>query len=1094
MAEALAQLELATGSTLPCLLLGEIGTGKSWFARRLHALSDRRNGPFRDLNCGSLKGDLLRGALFGHDRGAYTGATTAREGLFRQADGGTLFLDEIADLDPESQGMLNDVIQDGTVLPLGSQRRVPVDVRLVTATWQDLPALVRAGRFRQDLLDRIDHRPIRIPALRERAGDIPALVAAVAPGALVEDEALEVLVAHDWPGNVRELEKCLHKLTEDADGRIVRAGAVRAWIAGSARAASVPLAAQARGTPKTPAAFLLAVLAAAGDARRPISAIAREACARHGQDARVWTRVRELLRELARHWHHAWSTDPSALHPVRAGIERLAAEARSDQEGYAEVRLALAAVAEPAPEDTGTIRAPEAPPESDLVFTVPYRAKRDSFVGRRDLLDRVGAMLSEGVAVSLHGLGGIGKTQLAVELAWRLRPRFPDGVVWLDGHLSDQERLATFAVEGLGEDASASVPARAAAAKRWLRAHPRCLLVLDDVQADFVAPVHGTWLSTSREPLVAAAEAVEVLELDPEDAVRLLAEAATRTSADPSTVADLAGELGGVPLLLELAGVWLSRHPRATWEGYLADFRADPLHAPGMRSDARTRGTGHIADVVRTLAVDPALGTEIRGFDALLETLACWEAEYLWPDLVEALCGAGDPGALLDEVRLRGLVREGDGGKLTMHRVLREVIRAGMPRGRRSDRLDQMAQASAAWLEARLEERDIPAIARSWVGLDQLLTASRSEGASGWAALTLAMGATLVRFDHFDTAAKRYLEPVEAAPTTGSDAIDAAARATSQLLLAHTRLLCEGPGAARETLERVVLPSEHPLSADVARFVRALEDADAGAILDQAALDPRVADGAEVWAARHAAAVAEGGSPLETAACAFFWGLAHERLGEHARAIAPYLSARSQLIELGTAAAALFSAELRLGQVLTRLGDFDRALEHLESASRIVSSLRGMPPATLWQLRASTGHALSGAGRPEEALARLEPLLSGEEGDEHSRGLAAQTAATILMARGEVARGRGVCEMALRSVPETSHQAGHVRLKLSECALQERDMAEAARQAEAALRLCWFRKLRLARSGKSVRFVLVTRGRLVVQSEVPRADARPVHE
>ena len=196
------------------LVLGESGTGKELIARAIHEHSPRRAGRFVAVDCASLGDALLESELFGHVRGAFTGAVGASPGLFVEADGGTIFLDEIGDVSPAMQARLLRVLQERQVRPVGGTRWTPVDVRIVAATHRDLAAEVAAGRFRQDLYYRLQVVTVALPALRERREDIPLLVDRLLSRAAretgkqvrgVSDAALELLLAHAWPGNVREL-------------------------------------------------------------------------------------------------------------------------------------------------------------------------------------------------------------------------------------------------------------------------------------------------------------------------------------------------------------------------------------------------------------------------------------------------------------------------------------------------------------------------------------------------------------------------------------------------------------------------------------------------------------------------------------------------------------------------------------------------------------------------------------------------------------------------------------------------------------------------------------------------------------------------
>ncbi len=209
------------------LLTGESGTGKELLARAIHYASGRADKPFVVENCGALPDTLLESELFGHKRGAFTGAFEDRVGLFQQAHGGTLFLDEIGETTPAFQVKLLRVLQEGEFRPVGGSRPVSVDVRVIAATNRDLDAEVKAGRFREDLFYRLATVPMRLPALRERPMDIPALAKAIlertgaALGRRVEGFApatLDCLAAYGWPGNVRELQNEIQRMLVLSDG------------------------------------------------------------------------------------------------------------------------------------------------------------------------------------------------------------------------------------------------------------------------------------------------------------------------------------------------------------------------------------------------------------------------------------------------------------------------------------------------------------------------------------------------------------------------------------------------------------------------------------------------------------------------------------------------------------------------------------------------------------------------------------------------------------------------------------------------------------------------------------------------------------
>lgn len=221
-AQSLALLTLAeriSASDIPVLLEGPTGTGKEVLSRFVHRLSPRSEGPFVAVNCAAMPEAMLEALLFGHRKGAFTGAAEAGEGLFRAADKGTLLLDEIGELPLALQAKLLRALQEGEVLPLGATRPLKVDVRIIAATNRDLAAEAAAGRFREDLLYRLNVFPLRIPALRDRPGDIAALAFgmllrhAAAPGlpGWIAPAALALLESHAWPGNVRELENVIRR-------------------------------------------------------------------------------------------------------------------------------------------------------------------------------------------------------------------------------------------------------------------------------------------------------------------------------------------------------------------------------------------------------------------------------------------------------------------------------------------------------------------------------------------------------------------------------------------------------------------------------------------------------------------------------------------------------------------------------------------------------------------------------------------------------------------------------------------------------------------------------------------------------------------
>jgi two-component system, NtrC family, nitrogen regulation response regulator GlnG len=208
------------GTDLTVMIAGESGTGKELVARALHDYGKRRNGPFVAVNMAAIPRELIESELFGHEKGAFTGATSRFAGRFEQAQGGTLFLDEIGDMPIEAQTRLLRVLQEGEYTTVGGRARIRADVRIIAATHRDLKQLVRQGLFREDLFYRLNVVPIRLPPLRERSEDIPALarhfLAQCAkeglPTKIFDQAALDRLKAYRWPGNVRELENMIQRI------------------------------------------------------------------------------------------------------------------------------------------------------------------------------------------------------------------------------------------------------------------------------------------------------------------------------------------------------------------------------------------------------------------------------------------------------------------------------------------------------------------------------------------------------------------------------------------------------------------------------------------------------------------------------------------------------------------------------------------------------------------------------------------------------------------------------------------------------------------------------------------------------------------
>lgn len=233
MEEVLSTVGKIADSLAPVLIQGETGTGKSLLARHIHALSERREQPFLTIDCGALPENLLESELFGHVRGAFTGAVNARRGLVQEAEGGTVFLDEIGELSPGMQVKLLRVLQEHEIRPVGSNKVIPVDVRFVSATHRDLAKEVERGAFREDLYYRLAVVPIHLPPLRERREDIMMFagrfvqkynarygksITAISPA------SLQILAEQPWKGNIRELENVVERAVLLAEGEVVTPG------------------------------------------------------------------------------------------------------------------------------------------------------------------------------------------------------------------------------------------------------------------------------------------------------------------------------------------------------------------------------------------------------------------------------------------------------------------------------------------------------------------------------------------------------------------------------------------------------------------------------------------------------------------------------------------------------------------------------------------------------------------------------------------------------------------------------------------------------------------------------------------------------
>ncbi|CAA7617890.1 nitrogen regulation protein NR(I) [Magnetospirillum sp. UT-4] len=242
MQEIYRTLARLMGTDLTVMVNGESGTGKELVARALHDYGKRRNGPFVAINMAAIPRELIESELFGHERGAFTGATQRAAGRFEQAEGGTLFLDEIGDMPPEAQTRLLRVLQEGEYTTVGGRTPIRANVRIVAATHRDLTQLIRQGMFREDLFYRLNVVPIRLPPLRERSEDIPELIrhflalaaAEGLPQKTIDAQALDRLKRHRWPGNVRELENLVRRLAALYSQEVIGLDVIEVELSGGA--------------------------------------------------------------------------------------------------------------------------------------------------------------------------------------------------------------------------------------------------------------------------------------------------------------------------------------------------------------------------------------------------------------------------------------------------------------------------------------------------------------------------------------------------------------------------------------------------------------------------------------------------------------------------------------------------------------------------------------------------------------------------------------------------------------------------------------------------------------------------------------------
>jgi psp operon transcriptional activator len=300
----------------PVLVIGERGTGKELVAERLHRLSLRWDGPLVTMNCAALTETLIEAELFGHEAGAFTGATKARVGRFEEADGGTLFLDELATLSAAAQERLLRAVEYGEVTRIGSNRAIRVDVRIVAATNVHLPSYVDQGKFRADLLDRLAFEVVTLPPLRAREGDVPVLADHFGrrmaseigwdawPG--FSPDAHAALMAHDWPGNVRELRNVVERAVyrwdepEKAVDRIEFDPFASPW-----RPISVQSVAHAGRSEEASAAAPVAAVSPTGDFRNAVADYERRllesALSRHRHNQRSTAKALNLSYDQLRH-------------------------------------------------------------------------------------------------------------------------------------------------------------------------------------------------------------------------------------------------------------------------------------------------------------------------------------------------------------------------------------------------------------------------------------------------------------------------------------------------------------------------------------------------------------------------------------------------------------------------------------------------------------------------------------------------------------------------------------------------------------------------------------------------------------------------
>jgi DNA-binding NtrC family response regulator len=314
-----------TEKSVSVLILGETGTGKELVARALWQYGDRKGKAFVAVNCAAIPTNLLESELFGHERGAFTGADARRIGRFEQANGGTLFLDEIGDLSSETQAKLLRVLQERVISRVGGRDLIPVDVRVIAATHRDLPALVAAGKFREDLWYRLNVVVLTLPPLRERREDIPELVnyfvrrhgAELGGVAAVQPAAIKFLSAQPWPGNVRQLENVVKRMLLLAHGYSITDELARTALAQG------PSPATAEASQRSLSVLCEEAIAAArrepgaGAITRVLSAVERELLAQaHATTAGNITQMAQLLG-----WSRLTVREKLKLYGLRKSID-----------------------------------------------------------------------------------------------------------------------------------------------------------------------------------------------------------------------------------------------------------------------------------------------------------------------------------------------------------------------------------------------------------------------------------------------------------------------------------------------------------------------------------------------------------------------------------------------------------------------------------------------------------------------------------------------------------------------------------------------------------------------------------------------------